>query len=616
MLPSLDRLSLHTGEFYPLSQAEVDQLNRDGAQEPFSTEPYQQDVGEYGLGGFARFLPGTRPNDEDSQWHTFRVRSTEPSADGTYNYTYYRAESLWRWHKTNPGDPLTREPIWYEDWWALRERFDPTGEVPMWVFNLPIRDQGTTTVVREVQRQPRHPWINGAPAGAPNANAIELPPMTRTFDNRAERFEQRPFAAERAAAFATYREADATFERALRQPGIGAFFALLDAQRSADEAQALASSILLRNNPPEFLEYEEIRQASSQRREEQVAQVREQHDAALRLMVADTALVDDLRAKQLAWDRASRTTGAEPTLLELEVQDAALRVTEQPILEAFRAEVATLEREQSRTMRQAQLDYIQEHRTRRTNAINRWRQWERGALPSGDVAFLALRKAWSGFYAVQELSEYWQRSLADRRAEAMETDLETVSRLNGLRQDWNRLTASPNPSRESLDELDLNLRYAEAQVISMFSDRLSTLTNEDPRAEATRNESERAFDGIGAERIRRRLMIEELMNPTTDEQLEEARNRQREASEDWERMNESPERTWRGLYQLYRAVRESQERWVQLLERRSHVRSNPELRAPGWEEAQSEARAAVTANSTRAAHMLDIMNALRRESNN
>ena len=606
MLPALDRLSLHTGEFYPLSQAEVEQLNRDGAQEPFSTEPYQQDVGEYGLGGFARFLPGTRPNDEDSQWHTFRVRSTEPSADGTYNYTYYRAESLWRWHKTNPGDPLTREPIWYEDWWALRERFDPTGEVPMWVFNLPIRDQETTTVVREVQRQPRRPWVNGAPAGAPNANAIELPPMTRTFDNLAERFEQRPFAAERASAFATYREADATFERALRQPGIGAFFALLDAQRDADEAQAMASRILLRNNPPEFLEYEEIRQASSQRRAEQVVQVREQHDAALRLMVADTALVDELRAKQLAWDRAARTTGAEPTLLELEVQDAALRVAEQPILETFRAEMATLERERSRTARQAHLDYFQEHRTRRTNAINRWRQWQRGALPSVDVAFLSLRKAWSGFYAPEELSE---------RAEAMETDLETVSQLNGLRQDWNRLTASPTPSRESLDELSTIIARAEANVLGMLSDRLSTLTDEDPRAEATRNETERTMDGIGAERIRRSLMIEELMDPTTDEQLEEALDRQLEANANWYRMNESPERTWRGLYQLYRAVRESQERRARLLERRSHVRSNPELRAPGWEEAQSEAMAAVTANSTRAARMLDIMNALRRESN-
>ena len=125
MLPALDCLSLHTGEFYPLSQAEVDALNDDGEQEPFSTEPHQKDVDEYGLGGWRRLVPGVQPNEDP--WHTFRVRSTEPSADGTYKYRHYRAESLWRWHKTNPADPITREPIWYEDWRALRSRRSGAG---------------------------------------------------------------------------------------------------------------------------------------------------------------------------------------------------------------------------------------------------------------------------------------------------------------------------------------------------------------------------------------------------------------------------------------------------------------------------------------------------------
>jgi len=42
MLPSLDCLSLRTGEFYPLSQPEVDQLRNNGVgDDPISFEPFQ-----------------------------------------------------------------------------------------------------------------------------------------------------------------------------------------------------------------------------------------------------------------------------------------------------------------------------------------------------------------------------------------------------------------------------------------------------------------------------------------------------------------------------------------------------------------------------------------------
>ena len=63
MLPALDRLSLRTGEFHPLTQPELDELVRDGkGEDPITYEPFQLD---------------------GNGWRTFRVRiDAPPQADG------------------------------------------------------------------------------------------------------------------------------------------------------------------------------------------------------------------------------------------------------------------------------------------------------------------------------------------------------------------------------------------------------------------------------------------------------------------------------------------------------------------------------------------------------
>lgn len=126
MLPSLDCLSLRTGEFYPLSQPEVDQLRNNGVgDDPISFEPFQT---------------------EGNGWRTFRVRINEPPrADGEYRYYYYEANGLWRHYNsaTPRTDPQSRQPIWYEDWMSLREAYAPTANVPFWVYGLPTLNSAT-----------------------------------------------------------------------------------------------------------------------------------------------------------------------------------------------------------------------------------------------------------------------------------------------------------------------------------------------------------------------------------------------------------------------------------------------------------------------------------------
>lgn len=120
-LPTLDRLRLtRTGEFYPLSRKQVKKLNREGAEEPITQRRFRRDV---------------------EPWHTFRVELKQP--DGSFKDQFYHAESLWEWYQKRadagqpPTDPLTRQLVWYEDWWALHQRFDPQGDVPDWARILP-----------------------------------------------------------------------------------------------------------------------------------------------------------------------------------------------------------------------------------------------------------------------------------------------------------------------------------------------------------------------------------------------------------------------------------------------------------------------------------------------
>lgn len=125
MLPSVAKLRLDTGrrrrpvstgEFFPLSAEQVAQLNRGGEQEAFTTEEFQEDA---------------EPEPNVDGWHTFRVRGEHPRADGTYDYKFYRGESLWEHVKRgNLRDPITRGPIWYEDYMELHNKFAPGQPIP------------------------------------------------------------------------------------------------------------------------------------------------------------------------------------------------------------------------------------------------------------------------------------------------------------------------------------------------------------------------------------------------------------------------------------------------------------------------------------------------------
>jgi hypothetical protein len=125
MLPALDRLHLsRTGEFHPLSQPELKQFTDEEKVDPITLESFERD---------------------GNDWRTFRVRNETPRADGTYKYHYYKASALWR-HYDSPRpkkDPMTNQPIWYEDWMALHDAYDTEGGVPEWVYGLPTREPGT-----------------------------------------------------------------------------------------------------------------------------------------------------------------------------------------------------------------------------------------------------------------------------------------------------------------------------------------------------------------------------------------------------------------------------------------------------------------------------------------
>ncbi len=395
MLPALDRLSLaRTGEFYPLSQPEVDELNKDGEQEPFSAEPYQKDVDAYGFGNWRRFVPGVQPNEEDAQWHTFRVRSKEPSADGTYKYRYYRAESLWRWHKDNRADPITREPIWYEDWVALHDAYDKDGTVPYWVYALPPRDPNTI-IVRPVQAPPQ---------------AAQSPPGPIPLPGRLDAYRRADLPSEhlvaRRGALGASRWAEVAYAEALRERTADTFYDLLDAQWCADEAMKRVSEILYAQSTygqvylDEYEEYETIRQAEKEQRERDVILKRELYDSWLRIVLNNEALFDELRAKQLAWDRMCVPSTSRPTVRLLEDQDAVLRVVENRVFSVLRASMQP----ESRFRQKAQDAFtsIQEHETLRGNLIYRWRQADRGEI-SMDFARRLLHLARSGWFALGEL---------------------------------------------------------------------------------------------------------------------------------------------------------------------------------------------------------------------
>ena len=107
----------------------MDALNVNEGVEAITLEPFRRDIA---------------PVDA---WHTFRVRNPLPDAKNKFHYQYYRGESLWNWVRTSDTDPA-RNRVWYEDWFALHNAYDPGGRVPEFVDQLPMREKNTSRVPR------------------------------------------------------------------------------------------------------------------------------------------------------------------------------------------------------------------------------------------------------------------------------------------------------------------------------------------------------------------------------------------------------------------------------------------------------------------------------------
>ena len=122
-LPNLSHVALvPTGEFYALTHQEAHEANRRGGA----------------WGGPIKAEQG-----RDDPEATFRIRFEKPLESGSYKYTYYNAEELWKWAKaTNSNvDPLGN-PWFYEDWMALHAKYAQGDPVPHWVFSMRCSEEG------------------------------------------------------------------------------------------------------------------------------------------------------------------------------------------------------------------------------------------------------------------------------------------------------------------------------------------------------------------------------------------------------------------------------------------------------------------------------------------
>ena len=185
MLPALDRLSLsRTGEFYALSQPELDAFAAEDKLDPITLESFESDSG----------------NGADD-WRTFRVRNATPQADGEYKYHYYKASALWK-HYDSPTpkkDPLTNQPIWYEDWMALHSVYDTLPNaasfIPSWVYALPTREPDTVKTRPSLQSQWRYDddvlrTLPLTPTPVPVRRQPNIPPQRRVLTEEEQESER------------------------------------------------------------------------------------------------------------------------------------------------------------------------------------------------------------------------------------------------------------------------------------------------------------------------------------------------------------------------------------------------------------------------------------------
>ena len=128
MLPNLGGLALHrpdaTGGFYEVPPEEQARVNTD----PITLE---------------------------KPLHTmsFRVRLAENDSNGRPQYKYFSPFALWEWVKEHNTLPSREGPIWYEDWWALCNTYNPDHHnIPAWAYHLKHRSQYLAERAREAAR--------------------------------------------------------------------------------------------------------------------------------------------------------------------------------------------------------------------------------------------------------------------------------------------------------------------------------------------------------------------------------------------------------------------------------------------------------------------------------
>jgi len=163
MIPNLGRLSLH------------DVANTMGFYEP--TEEEQANMND-------------DPVTLEKPVHTmtFRVRLLDDGPNGEPRYRYFSPGALWTWVKDHDTLPAREGPIWYEDWWALCNTYNPDHHnIPAWARRLKHRSEYVAERAREratqaqqAAREREREEREGEPREeAPAPAAAPAPPVTR-----------------------------------------------------------------------------------------------------------------------------------------------------------------------------------------------------------------------------------------------------------------------------------------------------------------------------------------------------------------------------------------------------------------------------------------------------
>lgn len=145
-------------------------------------------------------VPRTLVEDSDSVLATFRVLLANRGPDGEPRYKYFNPVALWTWVKDHDTLPTREGPIWYEDWWALCNQYNPThSNVPLWAHSLKTeaayREEEAARIA-QAQAEATRVALAEAQAAAmeateSRARARELDRLAREAEERAEELRRR-----------------------------------------------------------------------------------------------------------------------------------------------------------------------------------------------------------------------------------------------------------------------------------------------------------------------------------------------------------------------------------------------------------------------------------------